>query len=141
MRKSSYLLSWTFLIVAAASLPARAEGDPVKGAEVFEEVCGVCHQIGADAENLVGPILNGVIGRKAGTYEEFEYGDSMAEAGTKGLVWDEEKILSYLPNPSEFLQKFLDDEDADSVMPPPEFEEEQDRLHLIAYIKTFKDEN
>ncbi len=133
------LLSWTVSVLLITSLPARADGDPARGEEIFEEQCSVCHQIGVDAENLVGPVLTNVIGRTAGTYEEFEYGDSTIEAGEKGLVWDEEKIFSYLADPSRFLSDFLDDEDAESNM-GFQLEEEQDRLDLIAYVATFRDQ-
>ena len=41
--------------------------DPEAGKNVFEQQCSACHEIGPGAKNNVGPDLNGVIGRKAGT--------------------------------------------------------------------------
>ncbi len=136
--KTPLFLKFAIVAMLTAPLPAGASGDPARGEEIFDEWCSVCHEIGPDAENLVGPVLNNVIGRTAGTYEDFEYGDSTIAAGEKGLVWDEKKIFDYLPEPSDFLIDFLDDEEAYSNM-PAQFEEEQDRLDLIAYIRTFSD--
>jgi hypothetical protein len=35
--------------------------------------CKACHQIGETAKNAVGPVLNGVIGRKVGTVDGYNY--------------------------------------------------------------------
>jgi cytochrome c2 len=50
-------------LIAAAlvvlSSPAAAEGDSAKGKAAYAK-CAICHQIGPDAQNLVGPQLNGM---------------------------------------------------------------------------------
>ncbi len=52
----------------ALSSAAYAAGDPVAGEQVFKK-CKVCHASpGESAKNMVGPVLNGIVGRKAGTY-------------------------------------------------------------------------
>ena len=48
--------------------PAPASGDPDKGETVFKK-CAACHQVGEGAKHRIGPHLNGVIGRTAGTAE------------------------------------------------------------------------
>src|SRR3954462_8276036 len=59
-------------------------------------VCRACHQIGPTAKNAVGPALNGVVGRKAGTYPGYNY----SEANKKSdLTWDEDTLRKYLANP------------------------------------------
>ena len=56
-------------------------GDVDKGERTFRK-CKACHQVGDGAENKTGPVLNGVLGRVAGTVEGFDgYSDAMKEAG------------------------------------------------------------
>ena len=60
------------LALAATSGAALADGDPAAGQATFK-ICKACHQIGENAKNFVGPVLNGVVGRKAGTYPGYNY--------------------------------------------------------------------
>ena len=115
--------SQALLAIAASLLLAQgaAAGDPAAGEKVFSK-CKVCHSITADDGTViqkggkVGPNLYGVIGRQAGTYPDFKYGDSIVAAGAAGLVWDEEKISQYDPDPSKFLETILNDPKAKSKM-------------------------
>lgn len=106
------------LVMAA---PAFADGDIAKGEKGFNK-CKSCHMIeNAEGETIVkggrtGPNLYGVIGRQAGTYEGFRYGDDIVAAGEKGLVWDQEQFLVYVQDPRAFLQNYLDDSKAKSKM-------------------------
>jgi cytochrome c len=74
--------------------PASAQ-DAAAGEKVFQ-VCRACHQIGETAKNAVGPVLNGIIGRKAGTYPDYSYSEANKNSG---LTWDEATFTSYIPNP------------------------------------------
>ena len=134
------------LAVAACSIVlttgARAqEGDAEKGKKVFAK-CQTCHRIGDDAKNLVGPVLTGVVGRKAGTYPGFSYSTLNHSAGENGLVWTPEAIFEYLPNPNAFLKKYLTDKgkadlatgSTKMVFQLPSAEERRD---VIAFLKTF----
>jgi cytochrome c len=87
--------------------PALAqEGDAARGEQVFRK-CMACHRVGEGARNLVGPVLNGVYGRQAGTVEGFRYSDLNKAAGEAGLVWTTERLVEYLPDPNAFLRNFL----------------------------------
>ncbi len=54
------------------------------------------HAIGENARNLVGPQLNGIIGRKAGSVEGFPYSEANK---TSGVTWDEATFLKYIKDP------------------------------------------
>ena len=82
-----------FLAVGGA-VEARAQ-DAVAGEKVFA-VCKACHQIGDAAKNGVGPQLNGMIGRKAGTVEGYNYSKANKESG---ITWDEAIFREYIKNP------------------------------------------
>jgi cytochrome c len=70
-------------------------GDPQAGERVFKK-CIACHAVGEGAQTKLGPVLNGLIGRKAGTYEGYNYTDANKKSG---LVWDEPTLAKYLKNP------------------------------------------
>lgn len=93
-------------LVAASAGSAFAAGDAENGKKAFRK-CVACHKAGEGAKNGVGPILTTVVGRKAGTVEEYTYSQSNHNAGAEGLVWTEENLAAYLPDPSAFLEDFL----------------------------------
>ncbi len=82
------------LLVTVASAPAMAQ-DAAAGEKDFA-VCRACHQIGPNAKNAVGPELNGLIGRKAGTAPGYNYS---AANKNSGITWDAETLTPYLENP------------------------------------------
>jgi cytochrome c len=118
-----YHMKFTLIATAALltlSAPAFA-GDPAKGEKEFNK-CKSCHEVvAADGEVIVrggktGPNLYGIIGRTAGTYEDFKYGDSIVEAGAAGLVWDAENFVTYVADPKKFLAEATADSKARSKM-------------------------
>ena len=142
MKKQRILLGAAFLL-AASAVPAAAQdaGDAAAGEKVFKK-CMACHRVGEGAKNLVGPVLTGVIGRKAGTFEGYKYSELNHHAGEAGLVWDEAKIIEYLPDPNAFLKKFLTDagkadQATGSTKMTFKLKEEKDRKDVVAYLKTF----
>lgn len=134
-----------FAIALAAMLPAGPlfaqdlGGDPAAGEQVFKK-CMTCHRIGPGAKNAVGPTQNGIIGRTAGTVEGYAYSNINKAAGSAGLVWTEQNMFDYLPDPNGFLKKFLADKGkADlatgSTKMSFKLASEQERKDVIAYIK------
>ena len=116
-------------------------GDAAKGEQIFKQ-CMTCHRIGPDAKNMLGPVLTGVIGRQSGTAPGFSYSDLNKHSGENGLVWSEDLIFQYLPDPNAFLKKFLTDKgkaDLATGMTKMTFKlaNEQQRKDVIAYLKTF----
>lgn len=114
------------LAFGAAGAAVAQEADPKEGAEVFKK-CRACHEIGPDAKNRVGPLLNDIIGRKAGTIEGFAYSDANKAAGGKGLAWTEDVLFKYLENPQSFMPG--------TKMSFAGLKDPQDRKDLIAFLK------
>ena len=69
--------------------------DAAAGEKVFLQ-CRACHQVGETAKNVVGPVLNGLFGRKAGTVEGYSYS---AANKNSGITWTEETFTDYIKNP------------------------------------------
>jgi cytochrome c len=111
-------------MVLGHSLPASAQ-DAALGEKIFLK-CKACHQIGEGARNGVGPNLNGLIGRKSGSVEGYNY--SEANKGS-GLTWDEDTFRDYIKNPKAKIPG------TKMVFAGIAKDEEID--NLIAYFKTF----
>src|SRR2546421_4847101 len=67
-------LTMSAVILAAFACPALAQ-DPAAGEAAFRK-CQPCHDVGEAAKNKLGPELNGLDGRKAGTVEGYAYSDA-----------------------------------------------------------------
>jgi cytochrome c len=92
MRITTILLACAAFAVSHGSAFAQ---DAAAGEKVFAK-CKICHQLGEGAKNLVGPELNGVVGRKAGSVEGYSYSPANKSSG---VTWDEANLKEYLKNP------------------------------------------
>ncbi len=89
-----------FAAVAVSPLLAQSAGDPAAGERVFAQ-CRACHQVGETARNGVGPNLNGLFGRKAGSVEGFNYSPAFKTPAVAEKVWSPENFAVYIRNPRE----------------------------------------
>ena len=83
-----------------------------------------------------GPNLYGVIGRAAGTYPEFKYGESIVALGASGFAWTEADIVEYVADPAKFLKARLGDDKAKSKM-SFKLNNETDAANVAAFLATF----
>ena len=74
--------------------PSRGQ-DAAAGERVFAQ-CRACHQVGDNAKNAVGPVLNGLFGRKAGSVDRYAYSSANKNSG---LTWDEASFRDYIKDP------------------------------------------
>ena len=86
-------------LVALTSITAAASGalaqDATAGKTSFNK-CLACHAIGEGAKNKVGPVLNGLDGRKSGTVEGYSYSDANKNSG---ITWNKDVFLEYIKDP------------------------------------------
>ena len=108
-----------------ASVGLAAAQDAAAGEEVFHK-CKACHQIGEGAHNMVGPVLNGIVGRKAGTYPDYSYS---AANKNSGITWDEATLAVYLKNPKGLVHG--------TKMQFPGLKSDEDIANVIAYLEQF----
>jgi len=95
MKSFSMLSVATAVVFAALTGSALAAGDAGAGEKVFAK-CKSCHQVGEGAKKAIGPELNGLNGRKAGSTEDYTYSEPMK---TSGITWDEASFLEFIKNP------------------------------------------
>jgi cytochrome c len=105
------------------AVSAHAAGDAAAGEKVFAQ-CAACHTVGASAQNSVGPVLNGVVGRAAGTYPGYRYSSAMRKSG---LTWDEPTLTQYLQGPDTMVPG--------TKMAFPGIQNKDDLSNVIAYLK------
>ena len=80
--------------LVAATGAAQAQ-DLAAGEQSFRK-CLPCHSVGEDAKNKIGPVLNGLEGRKSGTIEGYNYSEANKKAE---IVWSEATFKDYIVNP------------------------------------------
>lgn len=112
------------LLVAAGIGQARAQ-DAAAGEKVFL-VCRACHQVGDNAKNAVGPVLNGLFGRKAGSVEGYNYSEANKKSG---ITWTEEEFTKYIQDPKAVVPG--------TKMAFAGLKDEKKIKDLIAYLHTF----
>jgi cytochrome c len=112
-------------LALTGSVSAASAQDAALGEKVFAK-CRACHQIGEDAKNAVGPVLNGIVGRKAGTYAGYNYSDANKNSG---LTWDVATLKDYLKNPRVKVPG--------TKMIFPGLPKDDDIDNVIAYLKQF----
>ena len=97
-------LSYTFLRSANPSqgknfsrFLADAAPDPVHGQQLFTERCTACHAMDS---NKTGPMLSGVVGRRAGSAPGYHYSPALKSAG---LIWSTDNLDKWLTAPPKFI--------------------------------------
>ena len=124
MKRIHVIVSSALALLASGRIAAAA-GDAAAGEADFR-VCRTCHQIGEGAKNFVGPELNGVVGRKAGTVSGYHYSDANKNSG---ITWDEATLAKYLKHPRAVVPG--------TKMAFPGLPSDEDIANVIAYLKQF----
>jgi cytochrome c len=130
------------VLSSVLAAPAFAAGDAEAGAKVFNK-CQTCHVVQNEAgETLAGknaktgPNLYGIVGRAAGTYPEFKYGESIVALGASGFTWTEADLVAYVADPAKFLKEKSGDSKAKSKM-VFKLTNETEAANVAAFLATF----
>jgi cytochrome c len=105
---------------ADSTMQATVDGDPARGAALFEKRCTGCHSL---TTNRKGPILHGVYGRITGSVSAFPYSAALKDAHVE---WNDQSLDKWLADPDAFLPG----NNMDFLVARP-----QERKDLIAYFK------
>jgi cytochrome c len=105
---------------ADSAMADASNGDPVRGAALFEKRCTGCHAL---TQNHEGPQLKGVYGRTTGSVPGFPYSDALKKAN---VTWNDQSLEKWLTDPDAFLPG----NNMDFLVAKP-----QERADLIAYFK------
>lgn len=97
MMNVKYLLAGAAAVLTFGAASVQASED---GAKIFRTKCMVCHDM-AKGKHKVGPSLDGVYGRQAGTAEGFTRYVGLKGANYK---WDKKALDEYLTDPDKFVK-------------------------------------
>src|SRR5712672_1205524 len=86
----------TLIVIASAAASSGALAQDVAAGKTSFNKCLACHAVGEGAKNKVGPVLNGLQGRKSGTVEGYSYSDANKNSG---ITWNKEQFLDYIKDP------------------------------------------
>ncbi len=101
-----------------------AAGEPDLGATTFVRACAACHSLKPN-QNMTGPSLAGVWGRKAGTLQSFDrYSPAVKSAN---VTWDAGSLDQWLRDPAQFIPH--------NRMTIRGIPDPQSRAEVIAYLK------
>src|SRR3981189_3333365 len=107
-----------------AIVPGHAQ-DAASGEKIFAQ-CKACHQIGETPKHGVGPVLNGLFGRKAGMIEGFSYSPANKNSG---ITWDEATFREYIKDPKAKIPG--------TKMIFPGLKDPKQIDDIVAYLKQF----
>jgi cytochrome c len=86
----------TLIVIAFAAASSAALAQDVAAGKTSFNKCLACHAVGEGAKNKVGPVLNGLQGRKSGTVEGYSYTEANKNSG---ITWDEASFKDYIKDP------------------------------------------
>ena len=122
------LFTITYILFLGAGAGQAVAQDAAQGETVFRK-CLACHSTEAGVKKI-GPSMFGVYGRTAGTLEGFRFSPAMVTYGQEGNVWNDANLDAYLLSPRTAIPG--------NRMGFPGLRNEQERLDVIAYLKTLK---
>ncbi len=120
--------SYSPILVAAAFIlsTGAANAQDLKAGEQSFRKCLPCHSVGEGATHKVGPLLNGLDGRKAGTFEGYNYSEANKNSG---ITWSEATFREYIKDPMGKMPG--------TKMAFPGIRNDAEIGHLWAYLKQF----
>jgi cytochrome c len=116
-----------FAVVASLAIGTAAQAQDVTAGEQSFKKCLPCHSVGPGAKNKVGPELNGLDGRKAGTAPDYSYSDANKNSG---ITWNKEVFEEYIADPRAKIPG--------TKMIFPGIKNDKERDNLWAYLNQFK---
>jgi len=113
-------------VFVLASTGATLAQDAAAGQQAFMGKCSPCHAVGEGAQIKLGPPLNGIDGRKAGTVADYNYNEGIKNSG---ITWSDETFKEYIKDPRTKIP--------DTKMFFVGIKDEKEIGDLWAYLKQF----
>lgn len=84
------------IVIAASAIASSALAQDADAGKASFNKCLACHAVGEGARNKVGPVLNGLDGRRSGTIEGYSYSEANKNSG---ITWSKDTFLDYIRDP------------------------------------------
>ena len=110
------------------AVPAEAEQEENEGGKVaFNNNCRTCHSF-KEGDNRLGPTLHGIVGRKAGSIEGFQFSSAMKSSG---ITWDAATLDKFIANPDMVVH-------GNAMKPFGGIADASERTKIVDYLATLK---
>lgn len=127
-RKFARALFTVPLALFALGAAARAESETSDGKLAFNNACRTCHSF-KPGDNRLGPTLHGVVGRKAGSVEGYQFSSAMQQSS---IVWDEANLDAFIEDPNKVVH-------GNAMKPYGGIDDPAQRQEIVAYLKTLSE--
>jgi cytochrome c len=117
-----FIISVAFAAFSVTAASART-GDDDEGQLAFNNHCRTCHTM-KEGDNRLGPSLLGIVGRKAGSLNDFAYSPAMANAS---FHWDEKTLDQFIANPDSVVS-------GNSMKPYTALADAEERAKIIKFL-------
>jgi cytochrome c len=122
---SKTTLRFLAVLVGASASSMQTSAQTSSTAPAAFAPCAVCHS--PDGGNGFGPSLKGVVGRKAGSADGFNYSRAMKNAN---ITWDEGKLDAFIAEPQKVVPG--------NHMPFSGLAEQKQRASIVEFLKTLR---
>ena len=113
-----------WLLCAAMPVAAQQQlGNALQGKAIYEAKCSACHSAEA---NRVGPKHAGVVGRKAGSIQDYDYSPALKSSR---VIWSQASLTQWLSDPERTIPGQRMDYSLGLA---------QERADVVAYLATLK---
>lgn len=99
------------------------------GTMIYNRDCALCHDNSEHMLNDNGPALFGVVGRRVGSVEGYDYSPALKAANAKGNHWSSSRLDKFLTNPETMYS---------GTSMPMNFDDPRMRKAIVTYLKTLK---
>lgn len=113
------------LMLSACLSEAAFAADNASGEQLYNNNCRTCHSW-KEGDNRLGPTLHGIVGRKSGSIQGFNYSQSMKQAN---LTWDESTLDKFIANPDGVVQ-------SNNMKPFAGIADQTTRQKIIEFLKS-----
>ncbi len=101
---SGIMAASIFLALGITGSKVANAADEDRGKKAYKR-CASCHTL--TDKNLIGPGLEGLFGRKAGSVATYKYTDDFKALGEKGIIWNDASFVAFMQGTHAFIEKSL----------------------------------
>src|SRR5215831_6860787 len=88
---------WMMVILALSTTTTMARAQDAAAGQNSFALCQICHAVGEGAQNKLGPILNGLDGRRSASVAGYDYSGAMKN---EGITWSEATCKEFIASPT-----------------------------------------
>lgn len=125
-RTARHMLPMLALLSCSTAVAADTGGSDPQVA--FNNACRTCHSM-REGDHRLGPSLHGVVGRKAGSVEGYDFSSAMQSAG---IDWTAENLDAFIANPDQVVH-------GNAMKPYGGIDDPKQRAEIVAYLKSISD--